>query len=239
MNVRVVLVRPEHGGNIGSIARLVKNFGFHDLWLVNPQVELGYEAEAYASHAKDVLDRAVIVSNLDKACEGVSFIVGTTAVHAKRTSNVFRISVTPEELAKKAVAIRGTIALLFGRESKGLSNEELSRCDVVVSIPSSPLYRTLNIASASAILLYELWKAKAGGSRGCFEEASRDSLLWLIRLFDQFSQESSLPAHKRGLATKAFQNVVSRAFISKREATLMMGVFRRNPRVRLKSALDV
>ncbi|MDQ1280249.1 MAG: hypothetical protein QG670_1512 [Thermoproteota archaeon] len=239
MNVRVILVGPEHGGNVGTVARLIKNFGFRDLWLVNPRMELGFEAEAFAAHAKDVLNRVVIVSDLDKAFEGVSFIVGTTAVHAKKTSNVFRISVTPEELAKKAVTIKGTIALLFGRESKGLSNEELRRCDVVVSIPSSPLYRTLNVSSATAILLYELWKAKSERPRGCFEEVSRDNLLWLIRLFDQFSQESSLPVHKRDLATKAFHNVVSRAFISKREATLMMGVFRRNLQIKLKSELDM
>lgn len=239
MNVRVVLVGPEHEGNIGSIARLVKNFGFHELWLVDPKTELGMEAEAYAAHAKDVLARVVIVPDLNMAFDGVSFIVGTTAVHAKKSSNVFRISVTPEELARKAVAIKGTIALLFGRESKGLSNEELSRCDVVVSIPSSPLYRTLNVASASAIMLYELWKAKTGHPRGYFVEASRENILWLTKFFDQFSQESSLPAHKHNLATKAFHNVISRAFVSKREATLMMGVFRKTRQSKAKSELDM
>jgi len=227
MDVRVVLVEPEREGNIGSVARLVKNFGLDELWLVNPKPELGIEAKAYAAHAKEVLERVAITTELDKAFDGVSFVVGTTAIHAKRPSNILRISITPEELAKKAVAIKGKMALLLGRESKGLSNEELNKCDIVVTIPSSPLYRTLNVASASAIILYELWKAKAEHPRGYFEEADQENRMRLTRLFDQFSRESGLPAYKRRLATKAFHNVISRAFISKREATLMMGVFRK------------
>lgn len=118
------------------------------------------------------------------------------------------------------------MALLFGRESKGLSNDELNKCDSIVTIPTNPLYKTLNIATASAIILYELWKAKVKHPKGYFEEASRENRLRLIKLFDQFS-EYSLPPYKRKIATKAFQNIISRAFISKREATLIIGVLRK------------
>lgn len=227
MNVRVVLAEPEHEGNIGSVARLAKNFGVKELWIINPKTELGVESRIYAVHAKELVENAVIVRSLEEACHEASFIVGTTAIFAKKTSNVLRMPITPAELGVRAVAIKGKIALLLGRESKGLSNHELDKCDVIVTIPTSPLYRTLNVASASAIILYELWKAKIQSPRGYFEEASQDERLRLVGFFDELSEESNLPIFKRRLATKAFHNVISRAFISKREATLMMGVLRK------------
>jgi len=227
MDVRVVLVEPEHEGNIGSVARLAKNFGVEELWIVNPKTELGVESRVYAVHAKELIENAVVVKNLKEAFRGVNFIIGTTAIAAKRTTNVLRMPVTPEELGEKAASVKGKIAVLLGRESKGLSNRELDRCDVIVTIPTSPVYRTLNVASAAAIILYELWKAKLQSPRGYFEEAGQDERMRLVRFFDRLSEESRLPVFKRRLATKAFHNVISRAFVSKREATLMMGVLRR------------
>lgn len=232
MDIRVVLVEPEHEGNIGSVARLAKNFGVNDFWIVNPKTELGIESRIYAVHAKDLIEKAVIVKRLDESFYRVSFIVGTTAIFAKKTSNVLRMPITPEELGRRALAIKGKIALLLGRESKGLSNDELDKCDVIVTIPSSPLYSTLNIASASAIILYELWKAKVQSPRGYFVEAGQEERLRLLSFFDELSEASNLPIFKRRLATKAFHNVISRAFISKREATLMMGVLRKPRKVR-------
>jgi tRNA/rRNA methyltransferase len=230
MEVRVILVEPEHDGNVGSIARIAKNFGVKELWIVNPKAEIGSESRVYAVHARNLIDEAAIVKNLEEACHDASFIVGSTAIVAKKTSNVLRMPITPEELGVQAAQIKGKIALLLGRESKGLSNNELDICDVIVTIPTSHLYRTLNIASASAIILYELWKAKAKSPRGYFEEAGQEEKARLLGFFDEISMQSYLPAYKRKLATKAFHNVISRAFISKREATLMMGALRRTLR---------
>jgi TrmH family RNA methyltransferase len=230
MDLRIVLVEPKYERNIGSIARLVKNFGFNKLWLVTSRLDLGSDAKIYAAHAKDIINNAVIVKDLDEAFQGVNYIVGTTAIVAKKSSNVLRQTITPEELANRIVAINGKIALLFGRESNGLPNDVLNKCNIIVTIPANPLYRTLNIASASAIILYELWKAQIDHPRGCFEGASKEHINRLIQLFNRLSHQSGLPAYKCRLATRAFQNIVSRAFISKREATLMLGVLRKSMR---------
>lgn len=219
-------MEPEHEGNVGSIARLMKNFGLSELWLVNPKVRIGEEARAFASHARNILENAVTVESLDEAFSDVGCVVGTTSILAKHSSNIMRTAITPQEFADTVWAVKGRVALLFGRESTGLSNKELAKCDLVVTIQSSPEYKTLNVALASAIIFYELWKARLTSRRGYVEEASREYRERLLMLFSQMCQRANLPAHKERLAREAFKNVISRAFISKREATLLMGVFR-------------
>ncbi len=226
MDVRVVFVGPEVEGNIGSMARLMKNFGLSELWLINPKTEIGAEAHAFASHAQDILENMVIADSLDEAFSDVSYVVGTTSIPAERFANVRRTPITPQEFAQTVRTVGGKVALLFGREGTGLSNEELAKCDVVVTIPAHHTYRTLNVASASAIIFYELWKARFGNRRGYVEEASREHRERLAMLFDQMCHRAKLPENKERLTRKAFRNIIGRAFISKREATLIIGVFR-------------
>lgn len=223
--ISIVIVEPEHEGNIGSIARLMKNFGLKELWLVNPKIQIGKEAFSLASHANDVLENAKIVNDLDTALSNVGSIIGTTSIYAKSSTNLLRANVSPQELAKTIYTVKGKVAILFGRESTGLSNEELTKCDILVTIPTSPYYRTLNVASASAIIFYELWKTKSKFKRGFVEEASREHRERLQSYFEKICQLSP-PSHKARLASKAFKNLTSRGFISRREATLMLGVFR-------------
>ena len=228
MSFRVVLVEPEHEGNVGSIVRLMKNFDVSKLWLVNPKVKIGNEAYARAVHAGEILDNAVMVENVDRALAGVDWVVGTTAIAAKKPSNLRRTTITPTELAKQIMNKRLTVALLFGREGHGLTNKELGLCDVVVTIPSSSAYRTLNVAAASAILFYELWKARTDvNKRGFIENADVSTVKRLLQIFNALIVKGNLPMHKRRLANKAFKNVISRAFISKREAFLILGVLSR------------
>lgn len=225
---RVVLVEPEHEGNVGSIARLMKNFDFSKLWLVNPKVEIGNGAYSLAVHAGEILEEASIVEYLDDALEGVKWVVGTTSIVAKKPGNLRRTAITLEELAERMMNRKEKIALLFGREGSGLSNQELDRCDVVVSIPSSSTYRALNVASAAAVVFYELRKAEGNkGGRGYMDEADTEMRERILRLFDALAVKGGTPNHKRKLADKAFKNIVSRAFISKREAALVVGVLRR------------
>ncbi len=227
MKIRVVLVEPEHEGNVGSIARLMKNFGLSQLWLVNPQISLGSEAYIRAVHAGDLLDCCQVVRDLKEACLEMDWIIGTTAIYAKKSSNLRRTTITPEELAKQSAFQKNRLALLFGREGHGLSNRELDLCDVVVSIPSSSQYQTLNIASASAIIFYELWKARSLERQEATREVDVQTKLRLLQFFTELVEKEGLPPHRKRLATKAFRNIISRAFISQREAHLLLGVFRR------------
>jgi len=225
--IRVVLVEPEYEGNIGSIARLMKNFELNELWLVRPKTKLGKMARAYAMHAQEILASARIVDDLSQALKCVSYVVGTTAVSAKRPSNLKRTSVTPFEFARIAASTSRRVALLFGGESAGLSNRMLESCDLTVTIPASSNYRTLNVANAAAIVFYELFKARRSAERTFVEEASKQDRDRMTRFFRRLSEETRIPFYKQVLAEKAFRNIIARALISRREASLMSGILRK------------
>ena len=226
MHLRVVLVEPEHDGNIGGVARLMENFGIQDLYIVNPAAPVDDEAKAYACHARQLLENAKTVARLDEALEDVSLIAGTTALLPKRSANVLRTAITPEEFSRIALPLTGNVALLLGRESRGLSNAELDRCDLVISIPASRMYRTLNVASAAAILFYVLWRAGEGSQRRKIREADEAIKSRLAEVFDQLCDKSLVIPYKRRLADRAFRSLLSRATVSAREATLILGALR-------------
>jgi tRNA/rRNA methyltransferase len=226
MHLRVVLVEPEHDGNIGGVARLMENFGIQDLYIVNPAAPVDDEAKAYACHARQLLENAKTVARLDEALEDVSLIAGTTALLPKRSANVLRTAITPEEFSRIALPLTGNVALLLGRESRGLSNAELDRCDLVISIPASRIYRTLNVASAAAILFYVLWRVGEGSQHRQIREADEAIKSRLAEVFDQLCDKSLVIPYKRRLADRAFRSLLSRATVSAREATLILGALR-------------
>jgi len=154
MDLRVVLVGSEYEQNLGYCARVMKNFDFTELFLVNPQVKIGDEAKMYSKHAYDVLLNARIVDSFDKAIEGCTLVIGTTAITAGGR-DVLRKPLTPREAAKLIVGKNQKVALVIGRDGTGLSKDELEKCDLVVRIPSSESYGALNISHALGILLYE------------------------------------------------------------------------------------
>lgn len=227
MEIRVVFVEPEAGGNIGSVARLMKNFGISEFYLVNPKIHIGKEARALAAHAQDIMENIIIVQQLKEALNGINYVVGTTAIAAKSSSNLLRASVSARDFAQNVVKVKGKVALLLGRESIGLSNTELTSCDVVVTIPSDSAYKTLNVASASAIIFYEMWMAKLHFKLKQTKEMSRKHRERLLQLFNDVCKILNLPNHKERLIQRAFKNIISRALISTRETTLLIGVFRK------------
>jgi TrmH family RNA methyltransferase len=226
MRLRVVLVEPEHDGNIGGVARLMENFGIQDLYIVNPTAPVDDEAKAYACHARRLLENAKTVARLDEALEDVSLVAGTTAILPKKSANLLRTTITPEEFSRISLPVTGNVALLLGRESRGLSNAELDRCDLVISIPASRMYRTLNVTSAAAILFYVLWRANDSGQRIHVREADEAMKSRLAEVFDQLCDGSLVIPHKRRLADRAFRSLLSRATVSAREATLILGALR-------------
>jgi tRNA/rRNA methyltransferase len=225
LTLRVVLLEPEKPGNIGSVARAMKNFGLGDLWVVHPKVQIDGESRAYAMHGLDILTSAHTVATLDEAIKNIDLVVGTSAVTARSTSNLSRIAVTPREFAANVAESKGRIALIFGRESSGLSNQEVEKCDFMVTIPASHDYNVLNVASAASIVFYELFQIRAQRK---VELASVASKHRLLAEFSRLVRSSNLQPHKRKLAERAFRNIISRSFISKRETSLLVGVFRRS-----------
>ncbi len=226
MEIRVVFVEPESGGNIGSIARLMKNFGISEFYLINPKTEIGKEAWTLAAHARDILENAIVVKELNEALKDVNYVVGTTSIVAKSSSNLVRAPISARQFAENVGKVKGTVALLLGRESTGLSNTELTRCDLVVTIPSDSTYKTLNVASASAIFFYELWIAKLCSKSEPDNEVNREHRERLLTLFNEVCEMLNLARHKERLTQRAFKNIISRAFASTREITLLIGVVR-------------
>lgn len=152
--IRIVLIRPTHPGNIGAAARAMKTMGLSDLRLVGPSGFPSYEATAMASGADDVLAQATVLDSLEEALAGCPLVLGTTA----RLRSLPMDTVDPRHAAAQAVAeaARYPVALVFGRERSGLSNEELARCQQLVHVPANPDYSSLNLAASVQILAYEL-----------------------------------------------------------------------------------
>lgn len=154
-SIRVVLSHPSHPGNIGATARAMKTMGMSKLYLVNPQSFPSPQAYALASHADDILDHAVVVDALKTALVGTTVQVASTA----RRRELSPLLQTPRAIAPELlmeVQQGGEVALVFGTEMSGLTVEEVRLCNRLVSIPSNPVYASLNLAQAVQILCYEL-----------------------------------------------------------------------------------
>jgi tRNA/rRNA methyltransferase len=224
--IYIVFVEPESPGNIGFLARTMKNFGFQDLVLINP-CELKNEAYYQAMHAKDIIWNHKSYNSLEEFIETqkIDFTVGTTRM-AGGSYNVSRIAVTPEQFAE-SLNITGNIAIVFGREGNGLYNEEIALCDVVVTIPTDDSYPVLNISHAAAIVLYEIFKKEKNYPREELEVASKSEKELLIKEMDNVIKYTGYPPHKMKNASTVFRRIMGRAFISGREAHTLIGTLRR------------
>lgn len=155
-NVRVVLVNTTHPGNIGGVARAMKNMGLHELCLVAPKEFPSEVADARASGALDVLADAVVVPDIAEAIADCQLVVGTSA----RERHIPWPIVNPREMAAIVAPSKQKVAILFGREDRGLTNEELHLCHHHVHIPSVEGFSSLNIAAAVQVIAYELRMAE-------------------------------------------------------------------------------
>ena len=160
-NVRVVLSHTTHPGNIGAAARAMKTMGLHDLYLVNPRHFPDVQADTMSAGAEDVLRAAVTCSSIEEALQGTVLVVAMTA----RLRDISHQVLTPREamplLAQHAA--QHPVALLFGTEMSGLTNEEMGKSHVLVRIPANPDYSSLNLAAAVQVVCYELSVAMMHG----------------------------------------------------------------------------
>lgn len=153
-NIRIVLVNTTHPGNIGGAARAMKNMGLDRLYLVEPKEYPSDKAVWRSAGATDVLDKAVVVETLDEAIGGCSLVVGTSA----RERRIPWPLLDPRQCGENiwAEAAHHEVALVFGREDRGLTNEELHKCNFHVHIPANPDYSSLNLATAVQVICYEI-----------------------------------------------------------------------------------
>ncbi|EQD46257.1 RNA methyltransferase TrmH, group 1 [mine drainage metagenome] len=213
--IRIIAVEPLYQINIGYIARIAKNFGVIDIALVNPRCKiLGKNAIKYSKHGLDLLRRAKVFKSLDKAI-GNRFAIGTTAMWHKTDMsfyNIYALDRAVEMLRKNSVR---DFCIVIGRESTGLSKEELQKCNMSVIIPTPGGYGTLNISHALSILLYEFTKSTtAEPPQGIY--AGQKETEALERLFRKMVRAHSNIRDKRGVE-RAFKNVIGRSNPTRKE----------------------
>jgi tRNA (cytidine32/uridine32-2'-O)-methyltransferase len=230
MGVAVAVVDAQTPGNVGTIARAMKNFGFDDLKLIDPP-ELDPDGEAYgfAGHAReDVLPNHDVLTFDELVTE--FYTVGFTAMTGRDESTHVRYPfTTPAELGEHLAGLESDIALVFGREGTGLSNEEFARIDEVCSIPASPDYPVLNLGQAATVALYELRNLALDETHQPtrHERADERALEGLYDQFASFLVAIDRPAEKRAKTERMLRRVLGRAHPTGREVTTLRGLFRR------------
>lgn len=153
-NIRIILVETSHTGNMGSAARAMKTMGLTNLYLVNPLVQPDSHSIALSAGASDVIGNATIVNTLDEALAGCELVIGTSA----RSRTLSWPMVEPRECGERCIkaASHSPVAVVFGRERVGLTNEELQKCNYHLYIPTNPEYGSLNLAMAVQLASYEI-----------------------------------------------------------------------------------
>lgn len=182
MRIRVVLVGIEGSYNLGVIIRTCKNFNVDEIYLVSPKASLD-EATRYVAKASDLLNRVVVVDRLEDALKNIEVSVSTSSV-GYSSKDIVRQAVSLEYFVKAIHGRTSSVALVFGRESTGLTREEIMKTDYLVSIPANPEYPVLNLSQSVAIFLWELWKRRSITASNIPPRASRndlDSLTVLLR----------------------------------------------------------
>jgi len=225
-NIRIVMVRPRGSGNIGSVARAMKNFGGAELAIVGTARTESFWAKAMAVHGRDVLSEAKCYDTIRAAIADCTLVVGTTC-----RAGLYRDhSQSPREVAPRvaAAAKQGKVALLFGPEDHGLSNKDLEHCQLLVDIPSHPDYRSLNVAQAAVICLYESYLAALETTdEDPIQRAEAENI---ERLFDIMRNallkigflDSENPEHM----LLAFRRILGRAGLEEKDVRILTGMFR-------------
>jgi TrmH family RNA methyltransferase len=217
----VVLVEPLNDGNVGAIARSMKNFGLDDLVLVRP-CALGEEAVKRSMHGIDVLRAARTVYKEEEALEGAGYVVGTSGIDTLNEKKFGRLSMTPRELVERLKGFDGEAVIVFGREDFGLHKDMIKRCDFLVTIPANPAYPILNISHAASIVFYELFAASFRKAET--RKATELEMEKMMEYFTVLLDVIDYPGHKREKTKVMFRRMMSRAVPTTWEFHTLMGV---------------
>ena len=219
--MRIVLVQPSYEFNIGLVARAMKNFGFKELYIVKPE-SFGDEAIKFSSHAAEIIKSAKICTALEEAINDVDIVIGTSS-NIGNDRNLRRIGIPVTEIKNIA---KGKIAVLFGNERTGLTNEQIDKCDILTFIPTSDEYPSMNLALSVAVFLYEM-KRDEKIRTVKYEIASKKDKEEIINFLRDLLVLSDLKGIKLEHSLIVFKRLLDRAYLSKREAKTLLGTFAR------------
>jgi tRNA/rRNA methyltransferase len=235
----------ETAGNIGAIARAMKNFGVNKLVLISPKADpLAKEAQDRAKYAKDLLSKAAVTTPeafFRSRRRAYHLLIGTSA-RVGTSYNLKRNPLTPSQLAAQLGAFppKSKICILLGREGIGLTNEEIAECDLVVTIPSSPAYPVLNVSQAATVILYELFAERAR------RNAEKHTLEYIVPPTAREREQLVLLAHtaiddldfftpqKFETQKTVWRKLFGKAVLSRRETFALMGFFRKVKEAQVK-----
>ena len=237
----VILNMPEHAANIGAIARLMKNFNFEHLIIYNPNEEVekirSYHTQGFAMHGKEILFNAEIItienqfdhlSGFKALMNRFDIKIASTA-KGKHYTNIRRLATFPEELTLPISEKPLKIALVFGRESHGLTNDEIEMADLILRIPSDEDYPTLNLSQACGIILYEIYKKihilEIGRGLKPVLLANKKDKQMFYNLINNLITNLRIRTYRKENVFFAFKNIFERAFVSEKELNLISGVF--------------
>ncbi len=236
MKVVIVLFAPETSGNVGAIARSMANFGSNKLVLVNPKCNhLNKAAFDRASHAKTILKKAVVIkeNNIKKIEKKIrnygNHIIATTS-KLGNDYNILRSVENIYSLAPRIAVKYSNIVLLFGKESHGLSNEEIEVADFAITIPTSDKYPVMNLSHAVTVCLYELYKtANSEKIKSKIpKQAQKTEIKQLNKLVNQtIGNMSFLRASQDKTQRLVWKKLLSKLMLSRREAYALMGYFKK------------
>jgi TrmH family RNA methyltransferase len=225
-DVRFVLVRPRDSRNVGAACRAMKTMGFASLAVVLGPLIDPEQAGVLAHHARDVLEGALFCTDLEQAIGGASLVAGTTR---RRGRDRKYFALFPEQFAERAASVAaGTVAVLFGNEDTGLTDAELARCHLAVTIPSAPAFPSLNLSHAVQVVAYELARALDRPHRSPFAPIPGREIDDLASLIVRSLAAIGFRS-RRGLESLAvfFRDIVARAGLSPGEARRLGVVFRK------------
>jgi len=220
--ISVVLVEVKSPGNIGAIARVMKNFGFHDLRLVNC-APFADETYMLAMHARDVLEESRRFDTLKDATADLDFVAATSARSSDKENEFIRHAISPRKFAEIAIKSGAKIGIMLGREDYGLMLHELRIADFLITIPASPEYPVMNVSHALAIILYELYMSQRD-TKPKRRECTAEEKERLIEQFVKVMKISGFPEYKWDKTEVMFRKMIARAMPTKWEYHRLMGV---------------
>ena len=215
-------MEPKYGGNIGAVARAMMNFEFTNLYLVNPP---RFDDECYsrAMHAQKILDDAQVFQSFNDTVRKLDYLVATSSIESQSDKKHLRNAVLLEDLGDKIFEVDGKVGLVFGREDYGLYNDEIAKCDIIMKIPTSDLYHSLNLSHAVSLVLYSLYVKKtfAPKKKRQIGQVEKEKL---YEFFSNLLEEINYPNHKKENTKVMFRRMMGRSMPSKWEYHTLMGV---------------
>lgn len=231
-NIRVVLDHTSHAGNIGATARAMKNMGLRQLVLVEPKLFPHGEATARAAGADNLLASAQVVSTLDEALQDCIFVVGASARKRNLSSEIIDVRAAANQVLNHAQS--GQVAIVFGNEQNGLSNEQLQRCHCQLVIPTEAEYSSLNLAAAVQVVVHEIRMTLLVSSDQLTEKqtpygplATADELQGMYQhLNETLITIDFLDQRKPGRIMGRLKRLFNRARLSQEEVNIMRGILK-------------